>query len=308
MRNLKHILSQAVLALTIVFLPACKTVPTQAQFATPDQAAAALQQALKATNREPMHAIFGREWMDVCASGDALADQHDREVVALAMGQSWHWAPRGDDTQELIMGDERWPFPVPLVRTGGGWRFDSQEGREEILSRRIGANELGVISICHEYVRAQQEYASQPHDRQAAGLFAQHFRSAPGLQDGLYWPRQRGGSRSPFGALVDAGIEDGYDPNKPDATPFRGYCFRILTDQGPAAPGGQKSYVANGAMTGGFALLAYPARYASSGVMTFIVGQDGVVYQKDLGKDTATAATRLREYNPDSSWTAVQAP
>jgi hypothetical protein len=308
MRNLKHILSVAVLALAITLLPGCKTVPAQAQFTTPDQAAAALQQALKAKNQEPMHAIFGREWMAVCASGDAVADQHDREVVALAMDQSWHWAPRGDDTQELIIGDERWPFPVPLVKTGSEWRFDSQEGREEVLSRRIGGNELGVISICREYVRAQQEYASQSHDRKTAGAYAQHFRSAPGLQDGLYWKRQRGGARSPFEALVDSGIEAGYDPNKPDATPFRGYCFWILKAQGPAAPGGKRSYVVNGEMTGGFALLAYPAKYASSGVMTFIVGQDGVVYQKDFGKDTLSQATRLQEFNPDSSWTPVQAP
>lgn len=308
MRNLNHIPSLAVLILAIGLLPGCKTVPAQAKFTTPDQAAAALQQALNSTNLEAMHAVFGREWMEVSASGDPVADQHDREVVALAMNQSWHWAPRANDTQELIIGDERWPFPVPLVQTGGEWRFDSEAGREEVLSRRIGGNELGVISLCREYVRAQKAYASQAHDATPPGVYAQHFRSTPGLQDGLYWKRQRGGAPSPFGALVDSGIEEGYDPNKPDASPFRGYRFRILKAQGPAAPGGKQGYVVNGEMTGGFALLAYPAKYLSSGVMTFMVGQDGVVYQKDLGKDTLSRASRLLEYNPDSSWTAVQAP
>ena len=298
----------AVLGLVILLVPGCNQAPAQAKFATPEEAAAALQQALKAEDLEKMQAIFGREWMEAAASGDPVADQHDREVVALAMDQSWRWAPRGEDAKELIIGDEQWPFPVPLVKAGNEWQFDSEAGKEEVLARRIGGNELGVISLCRDYVRAQKEYASEPHDGKPAGLFAQRFRSSPGLQDGLFWRRKRGERSSPFGELVAAAVEEGYDPNKPDASPFRGYRFRILTAQGPAAPGGKKSYVVNGDMTGGFALLAYPAKYAFSGVMTFMVGQDGVVYQKDLGKDTASQAPRLMEYNPDESWTAVQAP
>ena len=176
------------------------------------------------------------------------------------------------------------------------------------MARRIGGNELGVISLCRDYVRAQKQYAGEPHDGKPAGLFAQQFRSSPGLHDGLFWRLKSGEKNSPFGELVAAGITEGYDPNKPDASPFRGYRFRILTAQGPAAPGGKKSYVVNGDMTGGFALLAYPAKYEFSGVMTFMVGQDGVVYQKDLGKDTEAQASLLTEYSPDESWAAVNEP
>ncbi len=308
MRTLKHTASLAVLGLALVVASGCYKPVMQAKFATPEQAAAALQHALSAANLEPMHAIFGREWMTAAASGDPVADQNDREVVALAMDQSWHWVPRGENAKELIIGDEQWPFPIPLVKSGNEWQFDSEAGKEEVLARRIGGNELGVISLCRDYVRAQKEYAKQMHDGKPTGLYAQRFRSSPGLRDGLFWHLKSGEKNSPFGELVTAGIAEGYDPEKPDASPFRGYRFRILTAQGPAAPGGKKSYLVNGEMTGGFALLAYPAKYASSGVMTFVVGQAGVVYQKDLGPDTDTQALRLADYNPDESWTAVKSP
>jgi hypothetical protein len=308
MRFLKHVVPVTMLGLGILVGPSCNNAPSQAQFATPEDAAVALLQALETQDLERMSKIFGREGIEAVASGDPIADRQDREVIALAMKQSWRWAPHGADGRELIIGDEQWPFPVPLVKSGSAWQFDSEEGREEVLARRIGRNELGVIDLCRDYVRAQKEYASEPHDGKPAGLFAQHFQSSPGLQDGLFWRMKRGERSSPFAELVAAAIEEGYDPGKPDASPFRGYCFRILTAQGPAAPGGQKSYAVNGDMSGGFALLAYPAKYAFSGVMTFVVGQDGVVYQKDLGEDTATRAARLTEYNPDESWKAVQLP
>ena len=262
MRTMKHLLPLAVLGLAIVLMPGCQTTSTQEKFATPETAAAALQQALQADNDGGMQTIFGPEWVEAAASGDPVADQHDREVVALAMRQSWRWAPHGADAKELVIGDENWPFPVPLIKTRNGWQFDSEAGKEEVVARRIGGNELGVISLCRDYVRAQKEYASEPHDGKPAGLFAQRFRSSPGLQDGLFWRLKRGEKSSPFGELVAAAVAEGYDPNKPDASPFRGYRFRILTAQGPAAPGGKKSYVVNGEMTGGFALLAYPAKYA----------------------------------------------
>ncbi len=294
------------LGLIILIAPGCNKAPSQAKFATPEEAAAALQQALKAETLEKMQAIFGREWIEASASGDPIADQHDRQVLALAMEQSWRWGPNGTDSKELIIGDEQWPFPVPLINTGNQWQFDSEAGKEEVLARRIGGNELGVIDLCRDYVRAQKQYASEPHDGKPAGLFAQHFRSSPGLHDGLFWRLKRGERSSPFGELVAAAILEGYDPDKPDGSPFRGYRFRILTAQGSAAPGGKKSYVMNGDMTGGFALLAYPASYAFSGVMTFMVGPEGVVYEKDLGKDTDTQATGMVEFNPDESWTAVK--
>jgi hypothetical protein len=306
MRTIKHLLPMAVLGLAIVLMPGCQTTSKQENFATPETAAAALQQALQVDNDGGMRAIFGPEWVEAAASGDPVADQH--EVLALAMKQSWRWAPQGADAKELVIGDENWPFPVPLIQTRSGWQFDSEAGKDEVVARRVGGNELGVISICRDYVRAQKEYAGQAHDGKPAGVFAQRFRSSPGLQDGLFWHLKRGEKSSPFGELVAAGILEGYDPNKADGSPFRGYRFRILTSQGPAASGGQMSYLANNWMTRGFGLLAYPAKYGSSGVMTFVVGQDGVVYEKDLGKDTDLEASRITEYNPDASWSVVRVP
>ena len=308
MRSLKHVVPFAVLGLGVLLAPACSTPPAQARFATPEEAAAALLQALKAEDLEKMQAIFGREGMEAVASGDPVSDRNDREVIALAMEQSWRWAPHGENAKELIIGDDQWPFPVPLVKTGNEWQFDSEEGKEEVLARRIGRNELGIISVCRAYVGMQMEYADQPHDGKPAGLFAQRIRSSPGCQDGLYWQTKPGERRSPLGDLAAEAAAEGYDSNKSGSSPFWGYHFRILTAQGPAAPGGKKNYVVDGDMRGGFALLAYPAKYASSGVMTFMVGQDGIVYEKDLGEDTATQALRLAEYNPDDSWKAVREP
>lgn len=308
MRSLKYIVSMTMLGLVILFVPAWSKPPAQAKFATPEEAATALHQAFQAKGVEKVEAIFGHEWVEAAVSGDPVSDQHHREVVALAMEQSWHWDPLGKDSMELIIGDEQWPFPVPLVRMGKMWQFNSKEGLEEVLARRIGHNELKVIDICRDYVGMQREYAGQPHDGKPAGLFAQRLRSASGRQDGLYWQRTPGERRSPLGGLIAEAETEGYDRNKSASAPFQGYHFRILKAQGPSATGGKKSYVVNGDMSGGFALLAYPAKYASSGVMTFIVGQDGVVYQKDLGKDTATKVSHLVEYNPDKSWTAVEEP
>jgi hypothetical protein len=306
MRSLKHVVPLALVGLAVLFASACKKAPEQARFATPEEAAVALLEAFKTQDLAKVQAIFGREGVDAVASGDPVADRHDREVLALAMEQSWRWAPYGEDAKELIIGDEQWPFPILLVKTGNGWQFDSEEGKEEVLARRIGGNELGAIDICRALVGMQRAYAGQPHDGKPAGLFAQRLRSSTGRQDGLYWQRKRGERRSPLGDLVAEAEAEGYDQIKPESSPFRGYRFRILSAQGPAAPGGKKSYVVNGDMTGGFAFLAYPAKYEFSGVMTFIVGQEGVVYQKDLGEDTATQALRLAEYNPDESWKALE--
>lgn len=307
MRLRKYIVPLAMLGLTILLVPGCKKRPSQAKFATPDEAAAALQQALKTGDMGKWQEIFGRDAIEAVESGDPVSDRNDRQVVALAMEESWHWSPRGADSKELIIGDEQWPFPVPLVKSGDKWQFNSEVGTEEILARRIGRNELGVIDVCRAYVDMQREYASQSHDGKPAGIFAQHLRSSPGRQDGLYWETKHGEKHSPLGDLVAQAAVEGYDPNKSASDPLWGYHFRILTSQGSAAPGGKKSYVKNGVMKGGFALLAYPAKYAYSGVMTFVVAQDGVVYQKDLGDDTATEALNLAEYNPDASWAAVQA-
>jgi hypothetical protein len=306
MRVRKHDLRAATLGLTLLGT-ACTKAPVEMVFAAPDAAATALLQAFKNDDRAKLEAMFGREVIQEVASGDPTSDRHDRELIALAMEQSWRWAPLSPNRSELIIGDEQWPFPVPLVKTGSEWRFDGEAGKEEFLVRRIGRNELAVIGLCRAYVGMQREYASESHDGKPKGLFAQRLRSSPGRHDGLYWPKKPGQRHSPLGDLAAQATAEGYDENKPSSSPFRGYYYRVLTAQGDAAPGGRRSYIVNGDMSGGFALLAFPARYESSGVMTFMVNQDGIVYQKDLGPETPTLAPRIDEYNPDTAWSEVQA-
>jgi Protein of unknown function (DUF2950) len=305
-----HRILTAALGLMLFLLPACAPAPApdRTRFDTPDQAAKALMKGLSANDAEALKAIFGPNVERDLSSGDPVSDRHDRDVMALAMGQSWRWAPAGDDRQELVIGDEQWPFPAPLVKVRGGWQFDTDAGADEMISRRIGRNELRAIDVGRDYVRAQKEYASQPRDGKLAGLYAQQFRSSPGRQDGLYWRRGAGETPSPLGDLVAQAVVEGYDERKSSSQPLWGYHFRVLTSQGAAAKGGAKSYIVNGEMSGGFGLVAYPADYGQGGIMTFIVNQDGVVYQKDLGEDTLTVAAGLNEYNPDGTWAEVKNP
>jgi hypothetical protein len=301
-------ISTAALAMTLLL--ACTAAPPAVKrFDNPDDAAKAVMAAFTTNDTTAMAAIFGADAERDLSSGDPVADRHDRQVMALAMGQSLRWNALADDRQELVIGDEEWPFPIPLTKVGGGWYFDTDAGRDEILSRRIGRNELQVIDVCRSYVLMQEEYASQPRDGKAAGLYAQQLRSAPGRQDGLYWQVGPEEKTSPLGDLVAQASAGGYDDSK-DSTeqPFWGYRFRVLTAQGAAAKGGARSYIENGEMTGGFALVAYPADYGQGGIMTFIVNQDGVVYQADLGEDTATVAGAMQAFDPDSKWTPVQEP
>jgi hypothetical protein len=292
-----------VLALTTLLMgQSCSRTLTNSKFTDPNDAAKALLHALKEGHKEQIQAIFSREALDAVASGDAVSDQHDREVLALAMQQSWRWTSLGPERRELIVGDEQWPFPIPLAKSGDQWQFDVEAGKREVIARRIGRNELGVIELCSVYVELQKEYAADSHDGKQKGLYAQRLRSSPGHQDGLYWDTNPGGQPSPLGDLAAQAEEQGYAKDRAEGSPFWGYRFRIVTAQGASAPGGRKNYVVNGAMSGGFALVAYPAKYGSSGVMTFIVNQDGRVYQKDLGKDTSNLAPQIEDYSPDGSW------
>ena len=308
MRILNRITAAAVLSPAILFVAAGAQAPTQAKFANPDDAARALLQALETDSLERLQAIFGRGAMDKIASGDPVSDRNDREVIARAMEQSWRWQSAGVGRMELIIGDEQWPFPAPLVKTGTEWQFDAEAGKQEVLARRIGRNELRVILLSRAYGDMQRDYAGQVHDGKPAGLFATRIRSSPSRHDGLYWPAEPGERPSPLGDLAAEAAAEGYEQNKTASSPFWGYYFRILTGQGEAAPGGKRSYVVNGDMTDGFALVAFPAKYGFSGVMTFIVNQNGIVYQKDLGPDTLNQAAGMTEYNPDKSWTEVRVP
>ena len=203
-----------------------------------------------------------------------------------------------DGTTVLYIGAENWPTPIPLVNKGNTWQFDTAAGKKEILYRRVGRNELSTIRVCQELVAAQKEYYSAQHHEYAQKIF-----SDEGQHNGLYWKAAKGEAESPIGPLVAAAVAEGYAPSRTGApTPFRGYYYHSLSRQGKDAPGGAKSYIVNGKMTGGFAFVAYPAEYRSSGVMTFIVNQDGVVYQKDLGQTTDELAKAMKEYDPDSSW------
>jgi hypothetical protein len=310
MKRPDHRILTAAMGLMLFLLPACAPAPApdRTRFDTPDEAAKALMKGLSSNNADELKAIFGPNVERDLSSGDPVSDRHDRQTIALAMGESWRWNALGSDRMELIIGGEQWPLPVPLTKVRGGWQFDTDAGADELLSRRIGRNELRVIDACRDCVRAQKEYASQPRDGKLAGLYAQKFRSSAGRQDGLYWRAGAGETPSPLGDLIAQAVVEGYDESKSSSQPLWGYHFRILTSQGAAAKGGARSYLVNGEMSGGFGLIAYPADYGQGGIMTFIVNQDGVVYQKDLGEDTLKAAAGLEAYDPDGTWAEVKTP
>jgi hypothetical protein len=277
-------------------------------FASPEEAVKVLLDTVKAGNLDALLGIFGKEGQDLIASSDPATARMNQQVFLVAVKEKWHLEDDGATRKTLVIGNEDWPFPVPLVKEAAGWRFDTAAGKEEILARRIGRNELSAIATCRAYVTAQQRYAAEGHDGKPAGIHAAKFRSDQGKQDGLYWPAAQGQKRSPLGDLVAeaaaGGRPVGGDQSQP--SPFNGYYFRILTAQGSAAPGGAKSYVVKGEMTGGFALVAWPAQYDATGVMTFIVNHDGIVREKDLGPGTDAAARKMTAYNPDSSWRVSQ--
>ena len=232
-----------------------------------------------------------------------MADRTERERFAQAAAEKTRLEPKGDDRVVLNVGNDDWPFAIPIVRQAGAWRFDTAAGKEELLNRRIGRNELRTIEFCRAYVDAQREYASR-----SGGAFAERVRSTPGKHDGLYWEAAAGEQESPMGPSAAAATREGYGAKISGAerSPYHGYLFKILTAQGPHAPEGARSYVADGRMTGGFALLAYPVAHGSSGVMTFVVNQLGIVFQKDLGTRTAVIAEAMTRYDPDDSWDPVE--
>jgi len=272
-------------------------------FATPEDAVKGLAVAVKAGKIDEVTAIFGPDSQELVDNSDPGVARQNREIFTVAMKEQWHLTDAGTNSKTLVIGNEQWPFPIPLVKDADGWRFDTAAGKEEIVARRIGRNELAAIQICKTYVSAQQLYAAHAHDGQPAKVYAQLFKSDDGRQNGLYWPAAHMQKPSPLGDLVaSAGAEGTALGQGTQPTPFHGYYFKILKAQGPSAPGGAKDYVANGVMSGGFALVAWPAHYDATGVMTFIVNQDGSVREKDLGPETEAAVKAMTRYDPDSSW------
>jgi hypothetical protein len=296
-----------VCAWTVVAVTGLAQESAPRSFATPEEAVRVLTATVKAGDLSALVGLFGPEGQGLVDTSDPATGKRNREVFVVAIAEGWRLVDAAPDRKELVIGNEAWPFPVPLVKRGTGWSFDAAAGREEILDRRIGRNELAVIGILQTYVAAQRAYAGSGHDGKPAGLFARRFASEPGKQNGLYWPAARGERRSPLGALIAQAAEEGHRPGQDSPSPFHGYYFRILEGQGKAAKGGAADYVVNGEMSGGFALVAWPVYYDASGVMTFVVNQDGIVYEKDLGPETKAAAEAIKHYDPDDTWRPVQA-
>jgi hypothetical protein len=278
-------------------------------FSTPEEAVHALIDTVRAGDLDALVALFGPEGQELVDTSDAATGRRNREVFLAAIAEGWRLADLAPDRRELVLGNEAWPFPTPLVRTDAGWAFDAAAGREEIVNRRIGRNELAVIRILNDYVAAQRAYALTGHDAKPAGLYARRFGSTPGTQDGLYWPAQRGEPRSPLGVLIAKAAEEGYRREQDDTgrSPFHGYYFRILEGQGKAAKHGALDYVVDGGMSRGFGLVAWPVHYGASGIMTFIVNQEGVPHEKDLGAETASLVDAITRYDPDPTWRPVNA-
>jgi hypothetical protein len=273
----------------------------QKTFKSPDEAVKALIESIRAKDEKELLAIFGPSGKEIISSGDEVADRDIGDRFVKAYEEVGKLVTEGDKKVVLHVGKQDFPFPIPIVKKGGLWLFDTQAGKEEILNRRIGRNELSTIQVCLAYVDAQHEYARRG---QSGGLreYAQKFISDQGKKDGLYWKTKEGEEESPLGPLVSRGVKEGYTKKGDKPIPYHGYYYRILKAQGKNAPGGGYNYVVKGKMIGGFALLAYPAEYGVSGIMTFIVNHDGAVWEKDLGKETEKLAGAMKKFDPDKTW------
>ena len=294
-----------VLVLTALCLlaatPALSQPAAQRLFDSPEAAADALVAAARADDQTALVQIFGAKHRDSIGTVDKARDRELRARFAKMAEEYQVLRPEDNGNITLVVGYEAWPFPIPLVKEGSGWRFHTEAGMQEVINRRVGENELAAIETLRAYGEAQRQYAAKPRDGTKVRQFAQKVRSSPGKQDGLYWAADpaKGEEVSPAGPLIR-------DPGtRVPGAPYNGYYFKILTRQGPAAPGGAYSYLINGHLVAGYAMAAYPAQYGGTGVMTFLVNHYGIVYQKDLGPKTAQRAAAIREYNPDPTWTEV---
>jgi len=286
-------------------LTIASSATAQQSYKTPVEAVTALVEAARSGSAEMLLAVLGPDSEDIVSSGDDVADAAGRERFVEAYDEKYAVESESDDEAVLILGEEEWPFPIPLVRENDMWIFDAEAGRDEILARRIGRNELSVIQATLAYVDAQNDYAEVARTNDGIALYAQRIVSQPGKKDGLYWPAELGGE-SPLGDLVAKASAAGYSVGE-DRAPFHGYYYKVLTRQGASAAGGAYNYVAGDRMIGGFALVAYPAEYENSGVMTFLVNHEGIVFQKDLGQQTSEIAEGITEFNPDDTWKRAEA-
>ena len=300
----------ACIATVVLFISASApdsraTEVLQTRFPSPDAAAEALVAATKADDLKTMLAILGPGSEDVISSGDSVADNASRDKFVASYEQKHSLEAKKAGTMILHIGADDWSMPTPIVKKGNSWGFDIKKGKQEILNRRIGRNELHVIDVIDAYVEAQHEYASKDFRGGGRVEFAQRFISSPGSHDGLYWEAREGEKQSPLGPLIAQAAKEGY-PAGGNLSPFHGYYFKILRGQGNHAKGGPYKYVVKGKMILGFALVAYPAEYGNSGVMTFVVNQEGTVFEKNLGKNTRRLAEAITTYNPDKSWKKVK--
>lgn len=275
-------------------------------FASPEQAFDRLVGSIRNGDTGDLIKVLGPESRPLVTSGDPTSDRQIREKFMAAYTEANKIVREGDDRAVLLIGKDEWPFPIPAVKSGAAWRFDTKAGKEEILNRRIGANELETIDVCLAYVDAQREYATKDRNHDGFIEYAQKFLSSPGKMDGLYWPAASGEEQSPMGPLMVQAQSEGYVLKQGQQTPYHGYYFKILKGQGAHATGGVEDYVVKGHMIGGFALVAFPAQYGASGIMTFIVNHEGVVYQHDFGPNTPAIVARIVRFDPGPGWTILK--
>jgi hypothetical protein len=299
-----HGIRRLSLALLLV-LPLTASAADQKTFATPDEAVDALLAALKADDDAALVAIFGDKHKDLVVTSDRAANSATRAEAVVEIQTYRLLEEQGKDRRALLIGDQAWPVPIPLVKSGERWRFATEEGENEIFNRRIGANERNAIAVLEAYVDAQKQYASWDRNGDGVLQYAQRLASTPGKRDGLYWPADvaKGEEMSPFGPLVAESAA--YLKGRKAGDPYRGYHFRILTRQGKSAPGGAYNYVINGRMIAGFAMVAYPDQYGDSGVMTFIISHSGRVFEKDLGRSSEAIGAKMTTFDPGAGWKEV---
>lgn len=304
-RNTMRCGLRAAVLILVCASAASAAAPAQKTFGSPDDAAKALVAAVKAMDEKSLLEILGPDAKPLISSGDPVADAAASERFVQSYDEAHDFVPGPDEETILQTGKDKWPLPIPLVNTAEGWRFDTAAGQEELVNRRIGKNELDTIQTCLAYVDAQREYYARNPQGDKLRPYAQKVASSPGKKDGLYWETADGEEPSPLGDLFAQARAQGYAPGGAKPAPYHGYYYRILTAQGPHAPGGKYDYVVRGKMIGGFAAVAYPAQWGASGVMTFIVSHDGVVYEKNLGPNTAKVAQGIKAFDPDESWVKV---